>query len=264
MAVNTTFRGKVWEKSNGQKVVTIPSDQDIETGDTVRVAKLGKFHDMMSPENTPGHFIHEDLKSVGDIIRDSINDIPEDKIEEMMQDFNFMKAWEYDVSEGLDRMMEAVDETFGVVYKPENEKITHKRIFRHEVKTLADKLRELEEEKQEELSKLQEELGIEKVEWGNHTVEVDFGEGDIIEAKLPVDKEEYEKVAEYEERQDDIHSEYENKKTQTIRNEGFEFSIESRSRHSHFYNLEKDGFRTEITAFGPVELRKNEIKVEST
>ena len=166
MAREDTFRGQVFENTqNSQKLLTVPKNSGIEKDETIRAVSLGKFHEAMSPENQPGHYIHEELRGAMRIIREAVDQIPEEDRDKLAEKYDFFKKWELGVGDNLSAMMTAIDKHYAVMEKGEAEVNMDKAILEYKTNDLVDELKQIDSSINEKRKELKEEHGVEEIEY---------------------------------------------------------------------------------------------------
>lgn len=257
--MDKTHRTTVFKNDGAnQKLATVKSKTDIEEGDTVRIVGLGNFGPL-DPEQYSGNYIHEDLRGALKIIGDAVDQLPEDRLDNMCEEKNFYQKFE-EVDKQITELMRIVDHEFGVMDKQDTDG-REKVIFKHEVKHVADQIADLEDQREEELEELREKLGIEKARWGR-TVTLRFKDGTEEEASLPIGDDASEDAKEYIKRQNEIQANYEKMKKEIFKDSDFDYTMESRGREHVVYEVSKNGYKTEIPAYGPVNIEKESLEVE--
>jgi len=164
MTREATFRGQVFENTgNDQKLITAPQKSGVDVNDTVKVVSLGEFHEAMSPEGTPAHYAHAELRAAMKTVREAVDLIPDGDIEELDGEHDFYETFELDVQDGISEMVTAIDKHFGVT---EGGNIDQDRLLlEHKMKTLLEDLQEIDSNFNEERDQLKEDYGVKEIEY---------------------------------------------------------------------------------------------------
>lgn len=170
MARESSFRGQVWQNDgNDQKLITAPKKSDVDVGDTVRVISLGQFHDAMSPEGQPGHYAHAELRGLLHFLHRIDDDIPEEDMEDLCEEHDFMKIWE-SIGEGISELMEAVDSYYHVM--PQNEEemdIMDKGLLKHELPDLVESIRNIDEDIDSDRERIKEKYSVKNIDFAERS-----------------------------------------------------------------------------------------------
>jgi hypothetical protein len=170
MVRESSFRGQVWQNNqNDQKLITAPAKSDVDVGDTVRVVSLGKFHDAMSPEGQPGHYVHAELRGLLHFLHQADDDIPEEDVEDLSEEYDFFKKWE-SVGEQISELMDIIDSYYTVM--PQNDKerdLMDKGLLEHELKDVVESIRTIDEDINSDRESIKEEYGVESIEFAERS-----------------------------------------------------------------------------------------------